>query len=187
MEEFRQHIEKLSPLTDEKFNYIFSFFKSKIIKKHRFLIQEGDAVHFEYWVLKGCLKASVISEDGKDRIIRFAMEDWWISDYDAYFKKRTATLNVECLEDCELLVLSFDYREKLCRELPEMEYFFRKKIEGAYAAFQKRLVSLLCNDAKERYEIFLQQYPMLIQRVPKSIIASYLGISRETLSRISKP
>ncbi len=75
MEEFRQHIEKLSPFTDEKFNYIFSFFKSKIIKKHRFLIQEGDAVHFEYWVMKGCLKASVISDDEKDRIIRFAMED----------------------------------------------------------------------------------------------------------------
>lgn len=184
-EHLRQHIGKLSSLTDEQFEYIFSFFKSKKLKKNSILISEGDSVSYEYFVLKGCLKASYITEEGKESIIRFALEDWWVSDYDAYFKKNPATLNIECLEDCELLVLSFDDREKLCKELPEMDYFFRKKIEGAYAAFQRRLISLFSNDAKERYEMFIKQYPMLLQRVPKSIIASYLGITRETLSRIS--
>ena len=149
------------------------------------LISNGDFVSQEYWVFKGCMKASYAMEDGKERIIRFAVEDWWVSDYDAYFKKNPATLDIECLEDCEVLALSFDDREKLCREFPEMNYFFRKKMEGAYAAFQRRLISLLSNDAKARYEIFAQLYPMLLHRVPKSVIASYLGITRETLSRIS--
>lgn len=184
-EQFRAHIEKLSSVNDEQFSYILSFFKPKKLKKHSILISEGDTVSYEYWVSKGCLKASYVLQDGKERVIRFAMEDWWISDYDAYFKKNPAILHIECLEDCELLVLSFDDREKLCRKFPEMEYFFRKKIEGAYAAFQKRLISLLSSDAKERYDFFLLQYPLLHKRVSKSIIASYLGITRETLSRIS--
>ncbi|MFB9080717.1 Crp/Fnr family transcriptional regulator [Flavobacterium procerum] len=184
-EQFRQHIEQTSPISEETFDYIFTFFKAKKIRKNSIIIDNGDLVSHEFWVSKGCLKASYILEDGKEKIIRFAVEDWWVSDYDAYFKNKPATLTIESLEDCEVLVLSFNDREKLCKEIPEMSYFFRKKIEGAYAAFQKRLVSMLSNDARQHYEIFTQQYPMLIGRLPKSIIASYLGITRETLSRIS--
>ncbi|MCV2484662.1 Crp/Fnr family transcriptional regulator [Flavobacterium sp. SH_e] len=184
-EQFRRHIEKISPLSDEKFDYVFSFFKSKKIRKNSIIISSGDLVFHEYWVFKGCLKASYMLEDGKERIIRFAVEDWWVSDYDAYFKNAPATLSIESLEDCDFLVLSLNDREKLCNELPEMNYFFRKKIEAAYSAFQRRLVSMLSNDAKKHYEIFVNQYPMLMERLPKSIIASYLGITRETLSRIS--
>ncbi|WP_235830923.1 Crp/Fnr family transcriptional regulator [Flavobacterium ustbae] len=184
-EQFRKHIEKISPISDEKFDYVFSFFKSKKIRKNTIIISWGDLVAQEYWVFKGCVKASYQLEDGKEKIIRFAVEDWWVSDYDAYFKKNPATLNIESLEDCELLALSLEDRERLCTELPEINNFFRKKMEGAYSAFQRRLVSMLSNDAKKHYEIFVQQYPMLIERLPKSVIASYLGITRETLSRIS--
>lgn len=184
-EQFRQHIEKISPLNDETFDYVYSFLKPKKIRKNSIIVSSGDLVSHEYWVFKGCLKASYILEDGKEKIIRFAVEDWWVSDYDAYFKNNPATLSIEALEDCEVLALSFQDREKLCKEFPEIGYFFRKKIEGAYSAFQRRLVSMLSNDAKEHYEIFVQQYPMLMERLPKSIIASYLGITRETLSRIS--
>lgn len=184
-EVFRQHIKKTVPLGDETFDYAYSFLKSKKIKKNSIIISAGDFVSNEYWVYKGCLKASYILEDGKEKIIRFAVEDWWVSDYDAYFKKNAASLTIEALEDCEVLVLSFSDREKLCNELPEINSFFRKKMEAAYSAFQRRLISMLSNDAKEHYEIFVKQYPMLVERLPKSIIASYLGITRETLSRIS--
>ncbi|RZJ48732.1 MAG: Crp/Fnr family transcriptional regulator [Flavobacterium sp.] len=183
--QFREHIEKTSPLSDEKFDYVFSFFKPKKIRKNSIIISSGDLVFHEFWVFKGCLKASYLLEDGKEKIIRFAVEEWWVSDYDAYFKSNPATLNIEALKDCELLTLSLQDREKLCSELPEMNSFFRKKMEGAYSAFQRRLVSMLSNDAKKHYEIFVQQYPMLMERLPKSVIASYLGITRETLSRIS--
>ena len=181
----RKHIEKITPVSDEKFEYIFSFFKIKKIKKNTIIISSGDLSSYEYWVFKGCLKSSYILEDGKEKIIRFAIEEWWVSDYDAYFKSKPATLNIESLENCELLALSLEDRERLCSELPEMNNFFLKKMEGAYSAFQRRLVSMLSNDARKHYEIFVQQYPMLMERLPKSIIASYLGITRETLSRIS--
>ena len=113
------------------------------------------------------------------------MEDWWVTDYQAHFKKETATINVDCLEDCEILCLSLENREKLCSELQKIEHFFRIKSNFGYVALQRRILSLLDKDAKGRYEQLIELYPILLQRVPKTILASYLGVSRETLSRLS--
>lgn len=183
---FKAHINDTSSISDEKFEYVYSFFKTKTPKKHQLLIEEGEPANYEYWVAKGCLKAYHTLEDGKTRVIRFAMEDWWISDYQAYLNQSIATLSIECIENCEVLMLSYQDRERLCKELPEMEHFFRKKIEGGYVSFQRRLMSMLTDDASKRFELFQLYYPSLLQRIPKTLIASYLGISRETLSRISK-
>lgn len=92
---------------------------------------------------------------------------------------------MDCLEDSETLYISLENREKLCAEMRKMEYFFRKKTTAGYVASQNRILSLISYNAKERYEYLLQQYPDLMQRVPKSLIASYLGITRETLSRLT--
>lgn len=181
----RQQIEKITPLTDKEFDYILSHFVIKKLKKHQFLLQEGDTVDHDYFVTKGLLKAYYVNADGKEHILQFAMEDWWISDYQAHFKGTKATLNINCLEDTELLALSVLNREKLCADLHKMEHFFRKKSTAGYAALQRRILSLLNSNAKERYEQLQEQYPVLMQRVPKTLLASYLGVSRETLSRLS--
>ena len=112
------------------------------------------------------------------------MEDWWVSDYQAFFLHKEATLSITCLEDCQLLAISYDDKEKLCDELPKINTFVRKKSNMGDIALQKRILSLLSNDARTRYEQFLELYPSLLQRLPKSLIASYLGVSRETLSRL---
>ena len=113
------------------------------------------------------------------------MEDWWITDYQAYFNQQHAQLNIDCIENTQVLCLSLHNREKLCAELHKMEHFFRKKSNAGYVALQRRILSLLNNNAQERYESLLKLYPELFQRVPKTLIASYLGVSRETLSRFS--
>jgi len=112
------------------------------------------------------------------------MENWWITDYQAYFTHTKAIFNVDCLENTELLCLSYENREKLCREMQKVEYFFRKKANSGFVALQKRMLSFLSDNIKERYEVLLSQYPDLFQRVSKTIIASYLGVSRESLSRL---
>jgi CRP-like cAMP-binding protein len=181
----RQHFEEIISLNDEEFDYVFSHFKLKKVKKHQFLVQAGDFVPNEFFVCKGLLKAYQIDESGKEHIIKFAMENWWITDYQAFFSQSKATLHVDCVENVELLSLSFENREKLCAELHKIEHFFRRKSNSGYIAMQRRILSLLNSNAKERYEQLLQQYPQLIQRVPKTLIASYLGVSRETLSRLA--
>jgi len=181
----RQHFEKITPLTDQEFDYILSHFTTKKLKKHQFLIQEGDNVTNDYFVVKGLLKAAFTNGEGKEHILQFAMEDWWITDFQAYFNQTEATLTIDCIEDTELLCLSLTNREKLCAELHKIEHFFRRKSNFGYIALQLRILSLLNSNAKERYEQLLLQYPTLFQRVPKTLIASYLGVSRETLSRFS--
>jgi CRP-like cAMP-binding protein len=183
--ELRKHIEKITPLTDKEFDYIFSHFTTKKLKKHQFLIQEGESVPNDYLVVKGLLKAYHTDKDDKEHILQFALEDWWITDYQAYFNEATATIAIDCIEDCEVLCLSLHNREKICAELHKIEHFFRKKSNGGYVALQRRILSLLNSSAKERYESLLKQSPKLFQRVPKALIASYLGVSRETLSRFN--
>lgn len=182
---FRQHIEKIVSLTDEEFAFVSSFFGNKKLKKHQFLVQVGQLAPYDFWVEKGLLRAYLLEANGKEQILQFAMADWWVTDYQAHFSGQFATLNVDCLEDCHVLYISLEDKDRLCAELPKIGLFFRKKSNAGYVALQKRILSLLTSQTQERYQQFLELYPSLIQRVPKKYIASYLGVSRETLSRLS--
>jgi len=181
----RIQIEAISPLSDEEFDFIFSHFVTKKIKKHAFLIQEGDPVKYEYFVVKGCLKAyRADPKTEKEFVFQFAVEDWWITDREAFFKQEHATINIDCLEDTEVLGITIENREKLIAAMRKYEHFLAVKSNLGYTALQKRLQVMIMGSAKDRYENFIQQYPHLINRIPKSFIASYLGVSRETLSRL---
>jgi len=185
MKEFlRNHIEKISMLSDEEYVYVKSHFTTRKLKKHQFLVQEGEDVPNDFLVVKGCVKAYHVDTDGKEHILQFATEDWWVSDYQAYFNQTKANIFVDCIEDTEVLVLSLFNREKLCTELHKIDHFFRRKGNMGYIALQQRILSLLNNSPKERYEKMFSLYPGLFQRIPKTLIASYLGVSRETLSRL---
>lgn len=180
----KQHLLKTATLTDEQFNYIFSHFKPLSFKKRQVIISPGDKVDAEYFVLSGCLKSFYMNDDLKMFILQFAMPTWWASDYNALFYQVKATITVDCITDAEVLCLSSDDREKLCNELHQFERFFRWRTNKGYVAAHKRLLSFMDNDAKGRYEDLLKLYPELYNLVPKQLIAAYLGVSRETLSRL---
>lgn len=185
LDTLRAHIEKLVPLTDEEFTLVSSYFTLKKYKKHQFLIQEGEEVHYNYFVIKGLLKLVYTDETSKEHIIGFAMEDWWESDFQAYYTKAKATMSLECVEDTEVMCLHLDDYRKLCGVLPKIEHFFLEKAYFGFIAAQQRIISTMTSNIKERYNQLLEKYPSLIQRVPKSLLAAYLGVSRETLSRLS--
>jgi CRP-like cAMP-binding protein len=113
------------------------------------------------------------------------MEDWWESDFYAYYTQTAATMSLECVEDTQVLCLSLEDYKKLCSASQKMEHFFLEKANMGFLGAQRRIISWLTSDAKARYQQVLKQYPALIQRVPKSLFAAYIGVSRETLSRIS--
>lgn len=181
----REHIEKIVSLTDDEFAFIRSHFTSKKFKKHQFLIQEGDPVKYSFFIISGLLKLVHTDANAKEHVVSFAMEDWWESDYYAFYTQTEATMSLECLEDTEVLYCSFEDYKKLRDGLQKMERFFLEKATFGFLGSQRRIISWQTSNSKERYEQFLKQYPSLIQRVPKSLIASYLGVSRETLSRLS--
>jgi CRP-like cAMP-binding protein len=183
----KAHVAKLASLTDEQFDYFFSFFEQKSFKREQAIISEGDAVNCEYFVVSGCLKSFFVNDNLKMYILQFAMPNWWASDYYALYNRTRATINVDCITDTEVLSLTNDHREKLCAELHEVEHFFRWRTNKGYVAAQRRLLSFMNSDVKSRYEELLKLYPELYNIVPKSLIAAYLGVSRETLSRLYQP
>jgi CRP-like cAMP-binding protein len=180
----KQHIDKTVLLTDEQFAYLFSHFKPQSFKKGQVVIQEGDKVDKEYFVLSGCLKAFFVNDEAKVHILQFAMSTWWISDFNALYNHTGATIHVDCITDAEVLSITNADREKVCRELHPVEHFFRWRTNKGYVAAQKRILSLMNSDAKARYEELLKTYPELYNTVPKHLIAAYLGVTRETLSRL---
>ena len=113
------------------------------------------------------------------------MEDWWESDFQAFYNGTKATMSLQCIEDTTMLCLTLDGYKSLCSGLQKMESFLLIKANAGHIAAQQRILSFLTSNAKERYEKLLKRYPSLFQRVPKTQLASYLGVSRETLSRLS--
>jgi CRP/FNR family transcriptional regulator, cyclic AMP receptor protein len=181
----RSHIESVCKLTNEEFEYVLTHFTVVKYKKHTQLVREGDLVRHEYFVMKGCLRSYITdSNTGKEFTYGFAAEHWWISERESFTKRVPAATVVECLEDCELLALTYENRMKLGRELWKYEHYVAEKLSLGYVALQKRMQLMIMGSAKERFENFIQQYPLLYNRVPKTMIASYLGVSRETISRL---
>lgn len=181
----REHIERIVPLSDDEFAFVLNHFTLKKFKKHQFLIQEGEIVKYHYFVLSGLLKLVYTDDTGKQHIVSFAMEDWWESDFYAYYTQTKATMSLECVEDTVVYCLLLEDYKKLCDDLQKIQRFFLEKANFGFIGSQRRIISWLTSNAKERYEQLLKQYPSLIQRVPKSLLAAYLGVSRETLSRLS--
>ena len=185
-ENLRRHIEKIVPLTDEEFEVISKHFSVKTFKKHQFLVQAGEKVPYNYYVISGLLKLVYTDDSLKEHILAFAMEDWWDSDFQAYYTQKEATLSLVCLEETTVLCLPLENYQALRAALPKIEHFFLEKVTLGFLAAQQRILSLMTTSAKERYEQLAKQHPTLLQRVPKTQLAAYLGVSRETLSRLAR-
>jgi len=180
----KQHVLRFVKLTDDEIDLFVSHFKEHNFKKGQVVLGEGDRVDQEYFVLSGCLKAFFINDETKMYILQFAMPTWWTSDYGALYSNTRASISIDCITDAEVLSLSNADREKICSEVHAIQHFFRWRTNKGYVASQRRLLSFMNNDAKSRYEELMNMYPQLYNMVPKQLIAAYLGVSRETLSRL---
>lgn len=165
---------------------IESVFHKATYKKGTVLLKAGDIVNNQYYIYDGCLRSYHIDTHGKEHTVQFGVNDWWISDYTAFFSSSKSIMNIEVLSDAILYRLSKKDKEYLYAEIPQIESFFRRKLERAFAAFQKRILSNLSQTATEQYMNFIQKYPNIERSVKNYHIASYLGITTESLSRIRK-
>jgi len=180
------HIEKRVHLTDEEFEICSKFFVKKKLRKKQFLLNEGDVCKNLGFVNSGCLREYTIDNKGAEHIIQFAIEDWWVSDLNSFLAGSPSTYNIDALEDSEVLLLEKSARDKLLDSCPKMERFFRLLMEANHVAAQRRVSDSLSASAEERYLKFIKTYPKLFEQVPQNQIASYLGITPQSLSRIRK-
>lgn len=182
----KKHINSRVLLTEEEFNICTKFFVSKKLKKHQFLLNEGDVCRYIGFVNSGCLREYKIDNKGVEHILQFAIEDWWVSDLNSFLTGLSANYNIDALQDSEVLLLEKSAREELLKNCPKMERFFRLLIEANHISTQHRIADSLSVSAEERYLKFIKTYPKLIEQVPQNQIASYLGITPQSLSRIRK-
>jgi len=178
------YMNQYIPLTKEEEETILSKFRLRKFLKGQFVVQNGDVCQYENFVLSGCLKTFYLDENGQEHVVSFAVENWWTADLGSFLTQTPAELNVQCLENSLLAQVHYNELQQLYRDIPKLERFFRLIIQKAFVAAQKRIVSNFSLSAKERYLQFRQQYPNIEQRVPQYLVASYLGITKEFLSKI---
>src|SRR5215203_2184609 len=182
---FQQLNEKITFTGDEQ-AIIKTYLTPKKLRKKQYLLQEGDVCKVIAFVEKGALREYSIGENGAEHIIQFALEGWTISDLYSFLTGEPATYNIDALEDSELVLISKAAQEELLKKVPKYETYTRLQLTGAYLAMQKRITSIISLSLEERYTDFTAVYPNIIQRVPQHMIASYMGLTPETLSRVRR-
>jgi CRP-like cAMP-binding protein len=178
------YIDNFVKLTEEEKQIFSSCFKEVKIKKRQFIVQPNFIAKYRNYILKGAFRAYVVADEGQDHTITFAIEEWWITDYNSYIFQQPATMFVVALENSIILQLDFEKEQELKHQNHKFETFFRMVAERGLAFQQRRIVSNLTQTAEERYENFVSRYPQIVQRVPQYALASYLGMTTEFLSRI---
>jgi CRP-like cAMP-binding protein len=179
-----QYIAQYVHLTEEEQQLFLSKVRLGKYLKGQYVVQNGNVCRYESFVLKGCLKTFYIDNEGEEHIVQFAIENWWTADLASFLTQTPACYDILCLEPCELAQITYPDLEELYIAIPKLERFFRIIIQKAYIAAQHRIVNNFSLAAKERYLQFRKQYPEIDQRVPQYMIASYLGITKEFLSKI---
>jgi CRP-like cAMP-binding protein len=185
-EQILSNISKHIQLTDAEQTFFISLLKPRKLRKKQYLLQAGEVSRFEHFVSRGLLRAYTIDNKGQERIAMFAMEGWWVSDLYSFLTNTPATQHIDALEDAEVLSIEKPDLEKLYVEVPKFERFFRILLSNAFVANQQRVLATISQSAEEQYLAFIKKYPSLEQRIPQHQIASFLGITPETISRIRR-
>jgi len=179
-----ESLEKHIPLSDDDKKLILSCLRERKVKKGQFLVHEGAVSRCTNFVTHGSVRTYFIDLNGQEHIVQFAIEGWWISDLNSFIMQVPATFNVQAIEDSDILELPFDSLDILYDKIPKLERYFRVITQRAFVSFQQRIVQNISMSAEERYLAFQAKYPKLELRIPQKLVASYLGVSAEFLSKI---
>lgn len=178
------YIQKYVQLLPEEVEVFCNSFKETKIKKRQFIVQPDFTAKYRNYIVDGAFRSYVVGDNGEDHTITFAINDWWITDYNSYIFQQPATMFVVALEDSLILQLDFKTEQELKRMNPKFETFFRIIAERSVAFYQRRLITNLTKTAEERYQEFDEKYPAIVQRVPQYALASFLGMTTEYLSKL---
>jgi CRP-like cAMP-binding protein len=182
----RAHLQARVPLTDACFANFQRYLHPLALGKRQHLLQAGEPCTHLAFVTQGCLRSYSLNAQGQEHTLQFAPEDWWISDMYSLLTQQPSTMNIDALEDTQVLLLAQADMETVYEQFPVFERYFRLLMQSRYISLQERVNAALSQSASEKYQHFLRKYPGIAQRVPQHFIASYLGITPESLIRVRR-
>jgi CRP-like cAMP-binding protein len=182
----RAYLDARDAFTVEDFDFIRGVFRHKRLAPGDVLQRAGDVARYAAFVASGCLRSYVIDAKGKEHIVQFAPERWWLGDLTSLTTGAPSPYFIDAIEDSELLVIDGPSHRKLVEHVSAYAASFRTGLQRHAAAKDHRIVGPLSASAEQRYVEFLRTYPSIVRRVPQWMLASYLGVSPETVSRIRK-
>ena len=180
------HIQAKVSLTDIDKEKIRAFFIPKKLRKRQYLLQEGDVCKNMAFVAKGVLRLYNVDDNGGEHMSAFGWEGWWLSDINSFLSGVPAVFNIDAIEDSEVLMISRENYEALTLAVPIMDRYLRILYQNNIVTKDRRLMSTITYSAEERYLQLAESNPQIIERIPQNMIASYLGLAPETISRIKK-
>jgi CRP-like cAMP-binding protein len=185
---FRKYIEDYTGevMTDEEFTLVRQAFTPKKIRKKQYLLQEGDVCKYLSFIVKGAMRQYTVDEKGNEHIVRFGIENWWMADRESFEFSTPTVYNIDAWEETEVLQISLANLKELKETFPGMNKLTLALDKRGHIAAQKRITAAISLTAEEKYQDLFKTHPVFFQRFPQTMIASYLGISPETLSRIRK-
>jgi CRP-like cAMP-binding protein len=182
----RAYLEARASFTAEELQFIRAKFMPRTVAAGEFLQRAGEVAQVSAFVASGCLRSYTLDAKGKEHIVKFAPETWWVTDVISLSTGAPSEYFVQALEDSELLLVDLPSHEAIADSVPGYAAAYRKGLQKHAAAKDKRIVSAISASAHDRYLQFLETYPSLAGRVPQWMLASYLGITPETVSRIRR-
>jgi len=186
-EQLIKSISKYIKLSSDEENLIEAFWTEKTLEKGDYLLINGQTCRTDNFVVNGTLKAFYINpETGKEEILYFAIENWWATDIESFQKQKPSIYNIQAIEKTTLLQIRYDSFQEMLKQIPKLERFFRIILENYLGSLQRRIILNNILDAEQRYLDFLKNYPKISEKVPNYLVASYLGITAEFLSRMRK-
>jgi len=173
-------------LSEDERNLIMTQLKPKKLRKRQYFLQEGDVCKYMGFIVKGATRMFAVDEKGHEHILHFGLEDWWVGDYESFYLLTPSKYYVEALEEVDMILVTNEQLQELAGTIPAIAAMLDSSNKGAAIANSKRMHAAISLTAEERYEDLLRTHPHFFKRFPQNMIASYLGISPETLSRIRK-
>ncbi|MFC0512772.1 Crp/Fnr family transcriptional regulator [Mucilaginibacter angelicae] len=183
---FKEYISQKATLTETEYAKIEAVCIIKKLRKRQYLLQEGDVWKYNAFITKGLVRFYSVDENGRENIVSFAKENWWTGDRASLLTGEPSKNNIDAIEDTELVLITKTNFDRLCREIPALNDMVNAILNKSFIASQSRIHAAIAFTAEQKYLNFAEKYPDLLLRIPQTMIASYLGITPETLSRVRK-
>lgn len=186
MQELYDHINKFSKISFTEFEEVLSFFEMKSVIKKEVFYRPPNQILKHYFVVKGCVHLYFINERGTEQTLQFGINNWWITDYSAFQHNRNSEFYIQAVEDSVILQITYQKQEELLQRVPKVEAYFRNIYQIGYGAAIMRMKYIFSYSKEEIYFKFRDAYPEFVNSVPQYLVATYLGLSPEYVSKLRR-